>query len=108
MDIKQLLFAIVLLLSSAAYGQESSEENKLSAEFEKIMLIAEQGDAVAQVNLGGMYEFARGVPQSYAEAAKWYRLAAEQRDASGQFNLGAMYDLGRGVPKNNVGSTHLS
>ncbi|MCH8098520.1 MAG: sel1 repeat family protein [Proteobacteria bacterium] len=39
--------------------------------------LAEQGDAEAQFNLGLMYYKGRGVPQDYAEAVKWYRLAAE-------------------------------
>ena len=42
---------------------------------------------------------ARGVPQDYAEAVKWYRLAADQGYASAQSNLGIMYDEGRGVPQ---------
>ena len=40
-----------------------------------------------------------GVPQDYAEAVKWYRLAAEQGYARAQYNLGVMYDNGRGVLK---------
>ncbi len=39
---------------------------------------------------------AEGVPQDYAEAVKWYRLAAEQGDAGAQFSLGLMYASGRG------------
>ena len=38
--------------------------------------LAEQGDAEVQYNLGGMYQLGRGVPQDYAEAVRWYRLAA--------------------------------
>ena len=39
--------------------------------------LAEQGLAVAQFNLGLMYDEGQGVPQDYAEAVKWYRKAAE-------------------------------
>ena len=49
-----------------------------------------------------MYNDGRGVPQNYAEAVKWYRLAAEQGYASAQNNLGVMYNDGRGVPQNGV------
>ena len=42
----------------------------------------------------------QGVPQNYAEAVKWYRLAADQGDARAQFNLGFMYGTGQGVPQN--------
>jgi uncharacterized protein len=36
-----------------------------------------QGDAAAQYDLGCMYDKGVVVPQSYAEAAKWYRKAAD-------------------------------
>lgn len=42
------------------------------------------------------------LPQDYAEAAKWYRLAADQGDAQAQYNLGVMYDLGQGVPQDDA------
>ena len=44
-------------------------------------LAAGQGHAVAQYNLGVMYENGRGVRQDYVEAIKWYRLAADQGQA---------------------------
>jgi TPR repeat protein len=37
---------------------------------------AEQGDAIAQTNLGVRYANGRGVQQDYVEAHKWYNLAA--------------------------------
>ena len=40
--------------------------------------LAEQGDAVAQYNLGSMYRKGQGVLQDYKTARKWYRLSAEQ------------------------------
>ncbi len=39
--------------------------------------LAEQGLAVAQFALGAMYAEGQGVPQDYAAAVKWYRLAAD-------------------------------
>jgi hypothetical protein len=61
--------------------------------------LAEQGDAVAQYNLGQMYHNGDGVPQDYKTAVKWYTLAAEQGNADAQNNLGLMYDKGDGVPQ---------
>ena len=58
--------------------------------------LAEQCSALAQHNLGFMYELGRGVPQDYNAAAKWYREAAEQGDAQSQDQLGRMYSMGRG------------
>ncbi len=42
------------------------------------------------------------MPQDYAEAAKWYRLAADQGDTGGQYNLGLMYARGQGVPQDDT------
>ena len=53
-------------------------------------LAAEQGDAVAQFNLGVMYDEGDGVPQDYATALKWYRLAAEQGHADAQQQYGEL------------------
>jgi TPR repeat protein len=61
--------------------------------------LADEGDADAQFNLGMMYAKGKGVPQSYAEALKWFRKAAEQGFAAARYNLGIMYDNGHGVPQ---------
>ncbi|GAB6011177.1 tetratricopeptide repeat protein [Viscerimonas tarda] len=54
---------------------------------------AEQGNIVAQHNLGDMYEKGDGVAKNYTEAVKWYRKAAEQGGASAQKALKRMgYD----------------
>jgi TPR repeat protein len=93
MNIKQLLTTTILLFSSAAQGQTDFEETKL---------LADQGDAIAQSNLGHMYYGGKNVPQSHIEAITWYRLAAEQGLAQAQFNLGLMYANGLGVPENDT------
>ncbi len=49
-----------------------------------------------------MYENGHGVPQDYAEAVKWYRLAAEQDYVFAQHYLGVMYLEGLGVPPDDV------
>ncbi len=61
---------------------------------------AEAGDAAAQCKLGVMYQTGEGVPEDFAEAAKWYRKAADQGNPSAQCNLGFLYSRGHGVPKN--------
>ena len=69
-------------------------------DFDATKSLAEQGDALAQFNLGLMYDIGEGVPENDAEAVKWYRLAAEQGRADAQYNLGVMYATGEGVPEN--------
>ena len=60
-------------------------------------LVETQNNAIAQSNLGTMYDDGRGVVQDYKEALRLYGLSAAQGNAYAQFNLGAMYDNGRGV-----------
>lgn len=67
-----------------------------------LYLKAEAGDAVAQYNLGVLYDTGDGVPQDHDEAAKWYSMAAEQGLAVAQHNLALMYSKGEGVPLDHV------
>ena len=60
-------------------------------------LRANQGDAVAQNNLGVMYRDGQGVALDYAQALIWFRKAADQGDAVAQNNLGGIYYEGQGV-----------
>lgn len=63
---------------------------------------AEQGNADAQNELGFMYYRGRGVEQSYAKAAEWWRKAAEQGHAGARVRLGDMYCKGNGVEQDYV------
>ena len=69
---------------------------------EETRVLAEQGDAISQYNLGLMYDRGVGVPEDDAEAVRWNRLAAEQGYAIAQYQLGYMYALGEGVPEDDV------
>jgi TPR repeat protein len=61
--------------------------------------LAKQGNAVAQNNLGALYETGQGVAQDYAEAVKWFRKAADQGNAVAQNNLAILFDDGNGVAR---------
>src|ERR1035438_3990603 len=63
---------------------------------------ADQGDALAQFDIGSMYRHGEGVPKDAAQAAAWYRKAADQGYAFAQSNLGVMYGQGDGVPKDDA------
>ena len=69
-----ILVAILLLSPCQGFGDKPSQKEILSWQ-----QLAKQGNADAQCNLGVIYDTAQGVPQDYAEALKWYRLAADQR-----------------------------
>lgn len=61
---------------------------------------AEQGVAIAQVDLAKCYVEGKGVTNNYEEAVKWYRRAAEQGYDEAQFELAAFCAEGKGVEKN--------
>ena len=68
--------------------------------FENTQAKSKAGNALAQNNLGFMYQIGLGVPKDYEQALKWYRKAIKQRCAIAQFNLGSMYFKGLGTAKN--------
>jgi hypothetical protein len=59
--------------------------------------VAQQGFPGGHYGLGAMYLEGKGVPQSYSEAMRRYRLAAEKDHFLAQFEIGALYDRGLGV-----------
>ena len=58
--------------------------------------------AVAQYNLGVLYDNGQGISQNFAEALDLYRRAAGHCLAVAQYNLGLMYAKGDGVPSDYV------
>ena len=88
---KLLATALLALgLNQAVWADDASV-------FRETLLLAKQGVAEAQFNLGTMYDSGQGVHQDYAEAFRWYRKAADQGYTEAQYNLGVMYDNGDGV-----------
>src|SRR3984957_2338166 len=84
----------------AAYEKGLAAHEKAYATALRLLRpLAEQGNAVAQYNLGVMYAQGQGVSQDYAAAASWYLKAAEQGNADAQVNLGILYGMGQGVPQ---------
>jgi len=90
-------FFILAFLSVLFFGTAIASS---PAEEDKLLLKADQGDAVAQFTLGEMYEKGQGVKQDYVEAVKWYDFAAYQGYAPAQYNFGLLYENGIGVSKN--------
>ena len=90
-----LCYAATLLLSTGALAQNNDVD--IEKTVKTTHLLAEQGEADAQYNLGDCYYNGNGVEQSYSKAAKWFRLAAEQGLAQAQYALGVCYDNGDGV-----------
>jgi len=79
---------------------DAAKTNKLA--LRQLQSLAEQGNAVAESDLGRLYYSGEGVPKDPVEAVKWFRKAADQGYANAQSNLGYMYHNGEGVPKDSA------
>jgi len=62
------------------------DKNNLTA-VEWYRKAAEQGDAYAQFNLGGMYENGWGDDIYFSTTLQWYRKAAEEEHVDAQYNI---------------------
>lgn len=92
----QLMAALIIVLCALISASLVGAEDQAGS-VEALTQRAAQGEAQAQLQLGLLYAKGQGVPQDYAEALKWYRLAAAQGNAEAQFSLGVLYAKGEGV-----------
>jgi TPR repeat protein len=68
-----------------------------------IRLAAEQGNTVAQKNMGAFYhQGSYGLSKDGAESVRWYGMAADQGSAPAHYILGKRYATGDGVPKDEI------
>lgn len=66
---------------------------------EPLRKTAEQGDGVAQYEVGLMYFNGQGVPIDLVEAARWYSKAAERGHSKAESRLRVLFDVGLRVPR---------
>lgn len=98
----------IFVLSISSYAQDNNFKKGVDAynsgnnknAFSFWLKAANQGNAIAQFNLGTLYENGEGVSQDYSKAFEWYQKAANQGNVDAQFNLGSMYYNGNGVGQN--------
>ena len=106
-----LLFSLLLGVPSYSAdfnkGLTAAQSGDFATALKEWKPLAEEGNAVAQNNLGLMYHNGWGVPQDYKEAVNWYRLAVEQGYAIAQYNLGLIYEKGKGVPQDDKEAVRL-
>jgi hypothetical protein len=95
------LDAIQRQMAQAARRAPVSPADMISAvDLQQLEMLAAQGHASAQNQLGQLYDSGRrGVPQDYATARGWYEKAAAQGHGWAQNQLGQLYADGRGVPQ---------
>jgi hypothetical protein len=103
----KLFLTITLMLGLSAIpgwagfdeGLQAAKNGDHVTALREFLPLAKQGNAVAQYNVGLIYEKFHG---DYAAAAQWYLRAAEQGNAQAQNELGTLYHDGQGVPQNYV------
>lgn len=83
----------LLIYGAVAYSASAQD-------IDDTKVLAELGNAQAQLLLGTMYDYGLGIPEDDGEALKWYRKAAEQGYADAQYKVGANYANGYGVNQN--------
>jgi len=64
--------------------------------------LADQGNPIAQNDLGILYLDGKGVPQNTSEAVRYLSLSAAAGSSLGQNNLGGLYRDGKGVARDYV------
>lgn len=102
-----LLIFFMIGMSARAEHSESDFARGLSAygkgDFAAALAswrpLAEQGNPVAQLNVGVMFAKGEGVAQDDGQAVEWIRKAASQGYAQARLSLANMYFAGRGVSK---------
>ena len=96
-----LVATLAMLVTSCANRNPASLDVVADhpIETETLLANAERGSAEDQYQLGMRYERGAGVPQSYLDAARWYRLAAMQGYRDGEYKLCAMSERGQGLPQ---------
>lgn len=86
---KSIIFLVATVFSISAMAIDFSQTQRL----------ANQGDAVAQYDLGFLYHKGKEVSQDYTKAVEWYKKAASQGNAKAQTILGVFYHEGKELPQ---------
>ncbi len=88
--------------SELALAEEQAPDSMqavLAAPLAQLTASAEQGEPLAQFELGNRYFKGQQVPRDLAESFRWYQRAADQGYAEAQHNLGNAYHHGWGVAR---------
>ena len=85
-----------------ADGLAAYDGGDFETALEEWRVLAEAGDAEAQVALAGLYLAGEGTAADPAAAFQWYRRAAEAGHPVAQLNLGDLYRRGAGTPRDLV------
>lgn len=78
-------------------GKELVEKKEYEKAFSVFMVLADEGHAEAQYQLGRLYDYGLGVNCDKYAATQWYKKAAEQGHSDAQYDLGYNYIEGEGT-----------
>lgn len=90
------------IIGASAAGRPLSYASVRNQSVAVILARAQRGDPRAEARLGLLYSTGRGLPQNFAEAAKWFYRAATHGNTDAQYELGMAYNKGQGVPRDYV------
>lgn len=93
----ELMRRLSLQTSVLALTRKPNEAD--AAYFNRILPLAEGGNAQAQIALAEAYFYGRGTPTNRNEAVRWYRLAADRGEPDAQASLGLCAFRGWGCQK---------
>ena len=105
---RTVAFFSLLLFAAPAPAQTYDDAaaayraGNLDTAVSQLRLLANDGHARAQYDLGLVYEYGRGVGRDDAEAVKWYRKAATQEIAVAQYRLAVLQENGWGTEENDT------
>lgn len=101
-----LLQSIALLLSTVYFvspawadfkaGMDAYQHSDYATALQEWQPLADQGQAVAQYQIGLLYANGKGVTKDDAKARQWYEKAAIQGHTEAQVNLGVLLMYARG------------
>jgi len=101
-----ILFSLPLLADNVSHandetrlGEIAYKDGQFDQAMQHFLKASQQGDPVARLDIGAMYERGHGVDKSPETAAKWYRMSADAGNTNAEINLATMYRTGNGLPQ---------
>ena len=102
---KHIVSTISVLLLSLSLGwgddfqkaYDAFQKGEYTVAFEEYKKLAEQGNKIAQYNLGVIFSHGKGTSKDLSKGLKWHTLAAKQGYVDSQYALGIMFDNGMGT-----------
>ena len=94
---KSILFLIATMFSISI----------MAADFSQTQYLANQGDAIAQYDLGSLYLEGKDVRQDDTKAIEWFEKSASQGNANAQRAIGFAYYTGKRLPQDYTKAKHF-